>query len=380
MGSLACVASAFTDVHSDKASFLHTHEKEQNARPKYHLMPPHGASGGRPALDLATRAGRELLAPQSEALALPSSCAFAALHAASALQEELPPSAADHFALHAVHLLPCGVMHKAARDNIDAGSAFRIHCFKLHASRSTRLNARISQWALQEEGKALELGRDANARLSNWGGFQSVTNAFEEGAAHEPALAELHGIVSAAVEEVVGTESEPKPVCPGFSWVNVNRGADKNLLHIHTAGKLSAVYFVASGDYDPSSTDHLSGHLIFRGGPMEPLGAVSTYLAVPPSPGTLWLFDGAVPHCVLPSNPDIVSPRPRISVAVNLFTAAPPLQRQLQSTSSTNLNQHAHAQVPSARSMVEAAVHDMRETAREASAAAADECARQTPL
>ena len=119
-------------------------------------MPPHGASGGWPALDLATRAGRELLAPQSEALALPSSCAFAALHAASALQEELPPSAADHFALHAVHLLPCGVMHKAARDNIEAGSAFRIHCFKLHASRSTHLNARISQWALQEEGKALD--------------------------------------------------------------------------------------------------------------------------------------------------------------------------------------------------------------------------------
>jgi hypothetical protein len=113
----------------------------------------------------------------------------------------------------------------------------------------------------------------------------------------------------------------------------------------------------------------LEGHLLFRGGPLPrtwcasyeaatPSGEASSevaqasaagfrqasavpggmaqplphaYLAVPPRPGTLWLFPGEVPHTVLPAQikpPAIGSSSaghaPRISIAVNFVDAIPP--------------------------------------------------------
>ena len=44
--------------------------------------------------------------------------------------------------------------------------------------------------------------------------------------------------------------------------------------------------------------------------------ATHTYHAVEPTPGTLWLFDGAVPHAVFPTE----AAGARVSVAMNFET------------------------------------------------------------
>ena len=132
-----------------------------------------------------------------------------------------------------------------------------------------------------------------------------------------------------------------KTIVSAGAWVNVNRGADINFLHIHDAGWWSGVYFVRPG-LATAESPH-AGHLVFRGGARCPLtggdpdaastGASHTYLAVPPTPGTLWLFPGGVPHCVFASSSticersasqDCVDNVCRISVAMNFAVAAPP--------------------------------------------------------
>ncbi len=82
------------------------------------------------------------------------------------------------------------------------------------------------------------------------------------------------------------------------------------------------MYFVSGGTSDAPP----SGHLLFRGGRAAGSDATHSYLAVPPLPGSLWLFPGAVPHGVLPFAAD--SKRgwqqdPRISIAINLADGAP---------------------------------------------------------
>jgi hypothetical protein len=59
----------------------------------------------------------------------------------------------------------------------------------------------------------------------------------------------------------------------------------------------------------------------------------SSYFAVPPTPGTLWLFPGSVPHTVmhtvLPEGvPEPATPR--ISIGINFETAVAPLARPWQ--------------------------------------------------
>ena len=198
----------------------------------------------------------------------------------------------------------------------------------------------------------------------------------------------------------------------GVGWLNVNQpGGDSNKLHIHDPTRLSVVYFVSDGRRQhapaneqaggvaswcqaprksaedgmehsteatqrheqglmtsigasrlpppPSTAEALSGHLCFRGGKAYASSrATHSFLPAAPQPGSLWLFPGAVPHCVLPyhsSEADMVqegkveaSPdaagaagadsctqggmevevqlqaAPRISVAINLLDAAPP--------------------------------------------------------
>ena len=179
-------------------------------------------------------------------------------------------------------------------------------------------------------------------------------------------------------------------------------------MHIHDVGRWSAVYFVAdgsgegggeggedggsgeeeggeggsgeggSGDADAArgvGGGSMARHLVFRGGaqgscpvPSQPrcegdtaleevklAGEVNgegeeappsshCYLAVPPLPGTLWLFPGSIPHCVLGAK-DVVdaldrseeldadAEKPdeeaRISIAINMTeaTAPPPHAR-----------------------------------------------------
>ena len=94
------------------------------------------------------------------------------------------------------------------------------------------------------------------------------------------------------------------------AWLNVNRPSDLNFLHVHEAGRWSGVYFVAAGEAPAPTAPPSAGHLLFRGGPRRggdieeaETPASHTYFAVPPTPGTLWIFPGTVPHCVLPVRP-----------------------------------------------------------------------------
>ena len=105
-------------------------------------------------------------------------------------------------------------------------------------------------------------------------------------------------------------------------------------------GLVSAVYFVSDGDpARVAASSPRQGQLIFRGGPQPPQwkaeradSATHTYLAIPPTPGTLVCFPGSVPHCVFPLSPDLPLSRkfevqPRISFAMNFRVQAPQPER-----------------------------------------------------
>lgn len=171
----------------------------------------------------------------------------------------------------------------------------------------------------------------------------------------------LHAIASAAIDEIRGggaapeagaarssgravAAAEPMSTPPtatelhaAHGWINVNRASDLNFIHVHNPLRFSAVYFVAggrdmggdgsgngsaggssggsasgsggdaivgggdaiAGGGDGHASRHPGGHLIFRGGRQPAIDASHSYLTVPPTPGTLWVFPGSVPHAVL---------------------------------------------------------------------------------
>ena len=126
-----------------------------------------------------------------------------------------------------------------------------------------------------------------------------------------------------------------------YAWLNVNRTKDSNFMHTHQVDLWSAVYYINEGEPNaPGFGNETSGHMIFRAGPRpqaEGGPALSesgeerrTYFAVPPVPGTLWLFPGSMPHTVMPTVlPDGVDEpeTPRISLGINFEVAVPPLPR-----------------------------------------------------
>lgn len=160
-------------------------------------------------------------------------------------------------------------------------------------------------------------------------------------------------------------------------WLNVNSDPYSfNALHDHGTATWSVVYFVDSGasvevncldteqsesidslegcQYESmqaregcfSSSQSLLGNLLLRF-QLEAFTQHHAYLAVPPTPGTLWIFPSYVPHCVMPrelrsrrsscilsappttsdgsknfDNPCGVKSRPRVSVACNVCCMA----------------------------------------------------------
>jgi len=101
-----------------------------------------------------------------------------------------------------------------------------------------------------------------------------------------------------------------------------------------TAADVAAVDVTAA---DVAAAD-VGGYLLFRAGGVQ--GSTHSFLAVPPEPGTMWLFPGGLPHCVMPfvdsgeghaRGPGGHHPGDmpgdygdRISVAINFEDAAPP--------------------------------------------------------
>ena len=295
--------------------------------------------------------GRELLAPLSKDLCVPPSSTFEPLNA-EPHEVPLSTTGTGFFSSHASFLLPCDHQCAATRGRRTLGKADCIHKFLVHMSLAEPINNALAQWSVQRAFKE----QDTNAKKSNWGGFQSLDDAFvAECHPGVGCIVELHRISSAAIDEVCNRATRDAAggqLCEGVAWVNVNRPTDLNFLHVHEPTHWSGVYFVRAGAAPPQDAPANAGHLVFRGGGQqnregledyEP--ASHTYFAVPPSPGSLWLFPGTVPHCVIPiqpgagqeeleaaaakhaagDEPTALDPATvRISIAINFNDDAPP--------------------------------------------------------
>lgn len=246
---------------------------------------------------------------------------------------------------------------------------------------------RMRAWL--DEGRALHY--NAGVSNTNVGGYQSQGDVFDQDRdeAEDELEADrlwgcrqLHRVVSAAMQELgpsmyPATGDTPPPRAGehhgAVAWANVNRGKQFNTMHIHNIGLWSAVYFVAdgqggapdggvsdsgapdgggscAGEEGGRADEEMKRHLIFRGGTQEPsarpeseegvvrsgeaAAASHSYLAVPPTPGSLWLFPGSVPHCVIHGSDGLdvndedeekLDEAARISIAINYTEATAPL-------------------------------------------------------
>lgn len=275
----------------------------------------------RPVLSAKDIDGRELLAPLSKTLCLPQHCTFDPLDA-QPLQVDLASAEEKQvFSSHSSFLLPCDHLCHATRNRRSVGYAHEVHKFTVHAQVAESLNDSLAAMALERERRARAPDEsEFNARLSNWGGFQSRHDLFIE-RANDAELGKLMGcrelqrIASIAMDTLCAKRTPSRKngeLCTGVAWANVNRPRDLNFLHLHEPNAWSGVYFVRSGPPPPSGAPATAGHLVFRcgrarrpsdgdesGGSSED-AASHSYMAVPPAPGTLWCFPGTVPHCVFP--------------------------------------------------------------------------------
>ena len=344
-------------------------------------------------------------------LRLPPCSTFAPLEVERCGHVAIGAVSGGAFCGHQVFELPCdhGCPMMRGHGKAKSGRADIIHRFTMSSVRAEPLNESLRALCLHKEqvARALEAsGRDAceleddemaGVLRTNSGGYQShntIFDGFEDMAEHRrhACCRELHLIASAAMdelslhgrEEVHYPDEGRRPMAgelhSAYAWINVNRATDANFTHVHDPSRWSAVYFVAGGapvdrrnshpphqqapsgsssaaaaDACPSSATPVggarhetSGHLVFRGGPQADIDSTHSYLAVPPAPGTLWLFPGSVPHLVLGQAGSTHPPRdqqgrsdhtaaaalaeaegraptlPRISVAINYTEALAP--------------------------------------------------------
>ena len=261
------------------------------------------------------------------------------------------------FERHTSLSIPCDHMCQTTRASRGTlGRSHTVHRFRLLTSVASGLNQDLRAWALQQEQNAEGVAK------TNVGGFQSAPDIFDD-ASSQPAVRTLHGIVSAAMEELdlasqyPNEARRPAPGCrthAADAWVNVNRPpGDFNTLHVHAPDRWSGAYFVSAGAY--TTARRLDGSLVFRGAAKRPSTdedrdaeqahmpvdeedgeASHSYVALRPIPGDLILFPGAIPHLVLAqlvvddggtaNRRDIAEADgvARISVAVNFVDAVPP--------------------------------------------------------
>ena len=299
-----------------------------------------------------------LLAHKTRTLGLPDSTTFEPLRPVAI---NVPLDSDEYFATHTVYQVPVdGELHVRPGQALGSGEPLVdiVHRFALKRRTGAPLSDRLTAWAMHKErlGKEAEgrlgitpagKGSDAGVQKTNVGGFQSFHDLFvedEDDSDDEPADGEpewlsrskadcllVHRMVSAAVDEA-GCDSYPGEVAahappPGalhacYAWLNVNRSADSNFMHTHQVDLWSAVYYVSEGEPNaPGFPSPHGGHMVFRAGPRaEPEGG--------PTPGTLWLFPGSMPHLVMRRTlpPGAAEPdTPRVSIGVNFDSATPPL-------------------------------------------------------
>ena len=306
--------------------------------------------------DRSSEEGLMLIAMDSRSCALPITCSFEP-HDPPSLTRPLSDDAAEVFTNHQRFgaALDGDLIGRLSKLHGKIASTVAIHHFVLRGPIAERLNASLVAMAMHLEERALAREGDdgdaaslgaaaAGVSKSNRGGYQSEPTLFggdAEAVGAPPQLSgccqELRCVAGAALQELTGGGSdaavEPSflgALHEGVGWLNVNRSADANATHIHKPGCWSAVYFVSRGDAAgaevPAPTAAAgttaggaphAGHLVFRGGGRS-ARATHTYFAVPPTPGSLWLFPGSVPHCVFPRGEH--ERGARISVAMNFET------------------------------------------------------------
>ena len=283
-----------------------------------------------PVLDCSTEDGFALLALNSKTCSVPRHATFEPLPSPP---DNMPLSEAGRafFSSHISWRLQCDTTCAAGRQRSrSSGLCDMVHQFVVQRTISEPLNHRLGVLAASEAATPTR-----GVARSNLGGFQSRADLFvpkEDAGADRLGSSGrvLHGVVSAAIEELLAMRTPGRPCEPAgdlhsaYAWLNVNQPTDSNLMHIHDPKMYSAVYFVAAGGEGASKAPSLEGRLIFRGGRVS-RGASNTYLAVPPEAGSLYVFSGAIPHCVLPygsgvaqGQPTRAKVAPRVSVAINL--------------------------------------------------------------
>ncbi len=165
--------------------------------------------------------------------------------------------------------------------------------------------------------KADDLGRGIR---SNAGGWQSRGNILTRS---EPCIVRLKAMMETAIFELLGAlvrkESGERTFKLVFdSWANVCRNNNYNVVHSHPNAMYSIVYYVTSGEPDPS-VPH-SGLLEL----LDPREA-TTYIQVPNTildarmfitnrPGRMVVFPSWVKHMVHP----FVGTGVRVSIACNV--------------------------------------------------------------
>lgn len=249
---------------------------------------------------------------------------------------------------------------------------------RAHANMSTSVHRfRIAQEPLASLLPALRTAAAAQrahracVQVSNVGGWHSDEQTFQQAADGDDNTewyAGLYPILQAAIARIGEASSDAnnnalavdvsvdRGACDATQtmagWLNSNGPCSFNALHDHGRDvEWSLVLFVATGEeHDAAMTTpvvagSLGGCLLLK----TQLGPVALgkhgYLPVQPTPGELWAFPGYLPHCVMPrslggsaspaSQPATTPPcvdgsnqdelweaRQRVSVAVNLYTAA----------------------------------------------------------
>lgn len=188
----------------------------------------------------------------------------------------------------------------------------------------------ILQWVAPDAAavnpglRRLILEREAGQRgvaVSNVGGWQSPTDLLDWPA---PEIGALRGWIVAALKRMTALAPALRNAPPGsrtfqaHAWANVNRDGHYNRLHVHPGSHWSGVYYVSTGQPDPSVPEN--GRIEF----MDPrhIGAA---LAVPgfmfgqkifiqPREGLLVMFPSWLEHWVTPFR----GTGERISIAFNL--------------------------------------------------------------
>jgi len=276
-------------------------------------------------------------------LALPASSDFVELHP---ITRSVPLLDGGIFREHTVLRIPCesraNVMEAVHRFEL----APSLSCAGLERTgvvSSAELNRCLEVWALDKARRAVRssLGAgpnsDAGVQVSNRGGYQSPRGIFSSDGGEAPFLRALHIIACAAMDNL-GAECcpaagwRPGSLQAADAWVNVNGVGQYNVMHQHDAGCWSAVYFVSEGTPCLPADDDLSGHLVLRAGGTRRRArgdgarldasewALHSFMAVPPKPGTLWLFPGGIPHAVMASRTSRgggAEEPARVSIALN---------------------------------------------------------------